>query len=673
MVFDNREIKSMLKRVKLVNCKSIKKIDIKINKNNCIIGQNGVGKTTFIKALQYFYNALEGKKADFIIFDKNNPYNEFAEIELVFDFNYFIKVHEVYSLKKLTGEIKQSDFMDYIGDLITFIDRNNMLAIKLYIDKEGNTEWIPGLSFELRKVLKTIYPFYYISIKNNDHTNWETLWDMVGDMAKLPSFNLEENLESLMQEQYGDAFGKIIEILKNKFESNNIVISPFTNQEKFLNTIKLQLGGEKLRYRYKELSFFSEGTNSYNYLQLFCSLVAKIAEQKLKIPLLLLDEPEVGLHPKYIDDLMSNLIRNENKNQSIIVTHAPRILKNIIKKTQDYNILHATSKKNGYADITIINQFQDHREKNIISDEEASYYFSEQIIFVEGNTELELFNNSNLLTLFPFLRKVDFYAFDGDTVNISTIHPEIRNTKIPYLIIVDNDYIFEVDDAGNPVLKHGKKDYLNPLDNVRFKTQHDKEMFHFGDNGRLYDIRMKINLLSSYKYSLNKYWSSVYGDYFKTFKDLIKLYCLKYKVYPVNTTIEGSLVNYNNLELFRDWLIDNNPHDERYINDLFSISNNKENLTTAFRLIVNGKYDTLKKIMKVNITNSFPDDIRKSYLLINRLRSKYDKTSGWVSAWLDYVFNKEINIHNKREEQVKQFGIYFPELYDIIKNIYKMD
>ena len=356
----------MLKRVKLVNCKSIKKVDIKIDKNNCIIGKNGVGKTTFIKAIQYFYNSLEGKKSDFVIFDKNNPYNEFAEIELIFDFNYFITVYEVYSFKKSIGEMKQSDFMDNIGELISFVDRNNMFAIRLYVDKEGNTEWAPGLSFELRKVLKTIYPFYYISIKNNDHTNWEILWEMVGDMAKLPSFNLEEDLGDLINQQYGDSYGKIIDILRDKFDRNNIVISPFTNQEKFLNAIKLQLGGEKLRYRYKELSYFSEGTNSFNYLQLFCSLVAKIAEQKLKIPLLLLDEPEVGLHPKYIDDLMNNLIRNENKNQSIIVTHAPRVLKNIIKKTHDYNILHATNRENGYANITIINQFQDHRGKKYI-------------------------------------------------------------------------------------------------------------------------------------------------------------------------------------------------------------------------------------------------------------------------------------------------------------------
>lgn len=60
---------------------------------------------------------------------------------------------------------------------------------------------------------------------------------------------------------------------------------------------------------------------------------------------------------------MLNLLSIENKNQIIIATHAPRVLKNILKRTENYNILHATNNRNNYADITIINQFRDHREK----------------------------------------------------------------------------------------------------------------------------------------------------------------------------------------------------------------------------------------------------------------------------------------------------------------------
>lgn len=102
--------------------------------------------------------------------------------------------------------------------------------------------------------------------------------------------------------------------------------------------------------------------------------------------------------------------------------------------------------------------------------------------------------------------------------------------------------------------------------------------------------------MSSYKYSVNKYWGTVYGDYFKKFKGLIKNYCLSYNVYPVNTTIEGTLVNSNNIELFREWLNNRHQYDQINISNLYNISKNTDDVTSAFRLIVHGKYDTLKKL-----------------------------------------------------------------------------
>lgn len=210
----------MLKRIELKNCKSIKNLDVKIDKLNCIIGKNGVGKTTFIRSLQYFYNSLVGGKNNFLIFDQNNPYNEYAEISLTFDFKYFYNVIKVYKTKLLLGEIKQSRFMEYIEELCSFADSNNCLKIKLLVDKNEEVQWIPNLSFKLRSVIKTIYPFYFISPKNNiqSDSDWGTLWEMIGDMAKLPRFNLEENLEDLLQQNYGTSFSKIIEIIKKNLK-----------------------------------------------------------------------------------------------------------------------------------------------------------------------------------------------------------------------------------------------------------------------------------------------------------------------------------------------------------------------------------------------------------------------------------------------------------------------
>ncbi|PEQ56894.1 hypothetical protein CN470_29360 [Bacillus cereus] len=660
----------MLRKVKVKNCKSIKKLDVDISKINTLIGINGVGKTTFIKCIEYFYGSLDDKKLEFTIFDQNNPYNEFSEIEMVYDFSYFSNVIEGYLSKYLLGDVKKSLFMDYLGRLCSYVDSNNNLTIKLLINKKGKKKWFPSLPFELRKVLKTIYPFYFITTNNYNQNNWETMWEMIGELAKVPSFNIEEDLGDFLEETYGSSFARILKIIEKELEDANIIVDSYTNQEKFLTAVKLQLGGEKLQFKYKDLSFFSEGTNSFNYLKLFCSLVNKIAEQKLKIPLLLMDEPEVGLHPKYIDNLMIDLLKNTNKNQIFIATHSSRIIKNIIKMTKDYNILHAIL-EDDYTNITVVNQFKDHRVKNILSDEEASYYFSDKIVFVEGDTELELFNNHNLLELFPYLRTVDFYSFKASTVNLSTIHPKARNTQIPFLIIVDNDYIFKINQDGFAQIKKGGKDYLNPLDADRFEKEHIKEPFHFGDSSNLYYLRKKINELEvENRYSYNRYWFTVYGLHFKKFKEHIKKYCIKYNVYPVSTTIEGALINDYNLDLFKVWLISRHPNESNYIEDLYNLSRNQSDKTSAFRLIVHGKYDTLTKIKKDEVIGTFPDNIKKSYLLIKRLKGNYDKTSGWVTDWMDYVFETIINKAELPNEKERLFRLYFPELYDIIKTVY---
>ena len=104
------------------------------------------------------------------------------------------------------------------------------------------------------------------------------------------------------------------------------------------------------------------------------------------------------------------------------------------------------------------------------------------------------------------------------------------------------------------------------------------------------------------------------------YKELIKSYCLSYNVYPVDTTIEGALINKQNVKIFKDWLITKDSYIRENVENLYNISSNLDDVTSAFRLAVNGKYDTLKQIMNEQITNQFPDNIRKGYFLIRKLR-----------------------------------------------------
>ncbi|MFY0216285.1 AAA family ATPase [Bacillus cereus] len=81
-----------INRVELKNCKSIKNIQISFNQINCLLGENGTGKTNILKSIKYFYDNLTGKKASDSLYDKANPYIQSFEITLYYDFSRLKKI-----------------------------------------------------------------------------------------------------------------------------------------------------------------------------------------------------------------------------------------------------------------------------------------------------------------------------------------------------------------------------------------------------------------------------------------------------------------------------------------------------------------------------------------------------------------------------------------------------
>ncbi|HDR7782639.1 TPA: retron Eco8 family effector endonuclease [Bacillus wiedmannii] len=656
--------------IEIKNCKSIKQMQVDLKALNCIIGRNGAGKTNLIKAIDYFFQSLSFNSLKFDLKDKRNPYNEKSEIIVNFDFTYLLVVGREYRKRLSQGTLHKNEFYENIYRLGKYT-KDNLLKLKLVITGNGKKEWTPNLPFELKLTLKNLYPLYFISTRNLKLTDWSNLWEMIGDLGKLQDLDFNDKLEEFFKEIYGTGYSNILNTIKEEFRASNIVINKFNISQKFLSILQLQLGGSQFKFNYTELKFFSDGMNSYNYLKIFGILVEKISEEKLKNPLVIYDEPEIGLHPKYIDSLLRKQFHRKKKPQILMTTHSPRVLKNFLKSHSDYYLYHIME-KNHYSEASLVKSYYDHREKNIINDLESSLYFSNKIVFVEGNTELELFSNENLIKLFPFLQDVDFYAFDGDSVNIGTAHPNVRNYKVPYLILTDSDQIFEFTNENKVKIIKGKKDFLNPLDVDRFSQQHKKERYYFGDKRLLYSLRKRIQGLENNKYSINKYFNIIYGDYFSMHKKLIRSYCVRNNVYPVDTTIEGTLVNNCNVNLMKDWLLQKHPHDLSIIENLFNISRDQNIITTSIRLIFNGKYDNLKKMKKSSESNAFPEAIKKHYLTIGNLKKNYSKTSGWVSGWLDFVFENNIDIETDHMDRVKAFKRNFPELYDIIYMIQKL-
>ncbi|MED4476455.1 hypothetical protein [Oceanobacillus caeni] len=103
----------------------------------------------------------------------------------------------------------------------------------------------------------------------------------------------------------------------------------------------------------------------------------------------------------------------------------------------------------------------------------------------------------------------------------------------------------------------------------------------------------------------------------------------------------------------------------------------KDYVSTVFRLLFNGKHDTIQNFIdnkyyskllsdRSNFSSTSEKENYKSlYKLVNNNRSKFGKTSGWVSNFFDYLYLNRDSFKKNR----KQFRKYFPELNNIIETI----
>jgi predicted ATP-dependent endonuclease of OLD family len=660
-----------IKKLKIKNSKSIVDETILFDPLCCLIGENGSGKSNIIKGLEYFQSSLTNNYPDIDLFDKNNPFNNHFEITLTYDFNDIMnKAYSFYNNPFRFLDESESAIFDKIYSLSQYLNNKNELQLTLRRYKNKHTHWTPNIPFTLRSTLKNIFPIYPVRARHLNLTHWDDLWSIVGDLSKLPEVDYSIDLEKFFQNVYGLSYSDIVNTIKSEFKLNEIEFSRFDIKDRFIKLLQLQLNGEFFNHKTQSLEYFSDGINSFNFLRLINNLVRNISNQKIKYPLIVIDEPETGLHPQYIDKLIQEYINNQGKPQILIATHSHRMLKNIIKSNKGYKIYHITQ-VNNYSHIKEMKKPTDGRELFTISDEEAGYFFSNGIVFIEGYTENELFSNHNINALFPWLNKVDFFPIDGNTVKLEIVHPQKKQINIPYLLLVDSDQIYTVNDMGKIVFPDIIKTILNPLADDDLKK---RELFFYGSKrSSTLGVRKRIEeLMSTSTLQINKYWWYVFGDYLRTFNSLVKMYCLEYSIYPVKTTIEGSLVNNNNVDIFLEWLIYKNPYDKSHLEALYNFKNDPLYKTTAFRLLVNGKYDiqrTRKQFIKKAKKSPLPTDVDLMYQTIINRSKTFEKTSGWVTEWVNYVFENYIDLEKSSRKKQEKFRYYFEEIFDIITKV----
>lgn len=298
---------------------TIKEVDITFNKDiNIIIGQNGTGKTNFINYLGESLGPL-------------------GEIENNNDSH----IHFISSDREF---LKTLYLSKYIGD--DFLPKETV-RIQLY---QGGWETNEMVAHNLVpiKVLHGIPQNYYVAD--------EPINDIVKKIAN--GYRVFANNSNALSSEIGvnylyhailhpkednwDINDSLIELNENLADYTNIhkvriginsKISEITKDEVSFNNLYLEylVNGEWLLF--KQLS---DGTKRLFYV------ISEILMGKR--PIVLLEEPELGLHPHQLYKLMEFIREMSDKYQFIITTHSPIVL-NMLQKDELDSIIIATIEK----------------------------------------------------------------------------------------------------------------------------------------------------------------------------------------------------------------------------------------------------------------------------------------------------------------------------------------
>lgn len=719
---------------------------------NCIIGQNNVGKTNLSKVINYFYSKL--KNENILPLELNSRYSPTGKISIAYDVT---RLKSVLSASKNNSKYQKFAYKSIFKrdifqeeDMVRRLKKTSkgryQYILTLTLDRNGAVSWSEK-DENAREVISRIYPFYAIDTRRLDLYDWSKIWNSISQLKFL-------NMSQLTKDEHVDYIDAKVSSKSNSYKDyvtkiNNITkTAPYGYHEKILNYIKVGLDGHTFNINGNELTSQSDGTNSHRYLELFLHLMIALTRREFITPTIYIDEPEIGLHPKRNEELIYNLFRvyssfKKNKDtfelgkyatpypKMIFSTHSPNIVKMIIKLftgENEHQILHFSKKENTGTMATVMHSyFEDPRFTNIFSDNEARLFFSKFILFVEGETEVEIFGNLKLQEKFTKLSKIDVYR--ANEVLLAGINPQFSNLSIPYLILYDADKMISIEPDNGLIIF--KKAEVNLFE---IKDKYSRTFFN-EKNAKIYE---EVNEILTKNHEKTKaLLPSKIGfkefNYSGFIKRINRLTVDTHRKFIAETTIEGALINEHSIDIFLKWIAYEFMHNlplggkgslcKRYQNlkaaylrdgklsklfcglfgfpkekdlidkeicrdakkikikylksmksEIYNLNLSRDELVTILRLVFEGKTSTLVSCSNNHYTKISPDikahvkNFKEVYL--KQFPCQTTKTGGWVSKFIDFSIRQiEIDEKSTKETFSYHFNRVFPEIYGIIRAV----
>ncbi len=343
-------------KIKMRNYKSINKLNINFHPNlNILVGKNGSGKTNFLTLLfMSLWNNFENIENDFeteieikindkfyqLLSKKKNKVLQPKEIlrsNEIDDFYFELKIFDK-NRKLIETILEINTIKEKLTDFYTTILRHGIPKKHLYLLEEPfNFSFAHKNSNEINQAMrdkKTPYFIRYLimffqTFYLNKYNNSVTKERIIADVYNYFNTNYRANVKHILQK-----FTEIKDVKLNKdifinkidsgyFSIKNLFFE-FQINDKWLPFSNLSDGLQRIILILSEISIDEIRTAPFNKEKM------QGDDEYYEIPIgkriVLLEEPELGIHPHQLFKLMTFIKEASIKNQIIISTHSPEIL-----------------------------------------------------------------------------------------------------------------------------------------------------------------------------------------------------------------------------------------------------------------------------------------------------------------------------------------------------------
>lgn len=361
-----------------------------------IIGQNGTGKSQLLEAITTFINTIYRFKENLDLFKTDIKYG--IEIDIFFNGNTYTLKYDGKLTFKYENHINVSEILpdNLIVNVYTFNDKYPFIDLDSFYNYCGlrttsNSIFvnvpIEECFLNLSNILKddskrsvTNEIFKELNLKRQISVNYKLKSDKILKDSKFKKIKAEYNKVEIITEAQIDVFKeitlsslskgklknyKILRFIDNKeqiksvleflysidkLEKNNVLeyiwedvigVEDSIKNTKFLENIEIYIILREIGllqfdtfnvYRNEYFDFNNVSSGEFHFLSLFSSILSNIQENSL----IIIDEPEISLHPNWQNKLLFTLspIFKKYPNTQVIIASHSHLMVSSLKKSK---------------------------------------------------------------------------------------------------------------------------------------------------------------------------------------------------------------------------------------------------------------------------------------------------------------------------------------------------